>query len=132
MLVLRTSKNVKGDLCKACIDRHFWEFTLITLVLGWWGMISCVLTPIFLANNIYRFCTTLGMSKAGGKAVDAAPSEHPTLSLTADARARLTPFRGELAERVATGAEIDDVAADIARKAKVSAVQAELFAREVA
>ena len=64
MLVLRTSKNVKGELCKPCINRYFWEFTLITAVVGWWGMISMVLTPIFLANNIFRFCTTIGMSAA--------------------------------------------------------------------
>jgi hypothetical protein len=132
MLIMRTSKSVKGELCKECINKHFWEFTLITAVAGWWGLISFFLTPIFLANNVFRFCTTLGMTRDGGSLpARASPSEHPTLSLTSEARARLDPFAGEVRQRLGAGEELDDVAGAVARKAGVSAVQAELFAKEL-
>jgi hypothetical protein len=132
MLIMRTSKSVKGELCKVCINKHFWEFTLITAVAGWWGMISLFLTPIFLANNVFRFCTTLGMKPdAPALPARASPSEHPTLSLTPDARARLGPFTDEVRERLRAGDDLDEVAGAVARKAGVSAVQAELFAKEL-
>jgi hypothetical protein len=132
MLVLRTSKNVKGELCKPCINRYFWEFTLITAVAGWWGMISMVLTPIFLLNNIFRFCTTIGMARVAHAAANRlAIAEHPTLCLTADAVARLQPFAAEVRQRLGGGADLEDVAGDVARRAQVSALQAELFAKEL-
>lgn len=131
MLIMRTSKSVKGELCKACINKHFWEFTLITAVAGWWGLISFFLTPIFLANNVFRFCSTLGMTRDAALPARAAASEHPTLSLTPEARARLEPFTGEVRERLVAGEELDDVAGAVARKAGVSAIQAELFAKEL-
>ncbi len=128
MLVLRSSKNVKGELCKTCINRYFWEFTLITAVVGWWGMISMIVTPLFLANNVFRFCTTLRMPRTlPARGPDLA--NHPTLSLTPDALVRLQPFAAEVRERLGGGADLEQVADDVARRARVSATQAELFAR---
>lgn len=133
MLVLRTSKNVKGDLCKRCINRYFWEFTLVTAIVGWWGMISMVVTPLFLANNIFRFCTTLRMPREHGpdqpRALELGSlAGHPTLSLTPEAVERLRPFEAELRGHLASGADVEAVAESVARRARVSAVQAELFA----
>jgi len=90
-----------------------------------------ILTPIFLANNIFRFCTTIGMATDALPAKAAPLPDHPTLSLTPDAVARLTPFAGEVRERLGLGADLEDVAGEVARKARVSAVQAELFAKQV-
>lgn len=61
MLVMRQSSSIKGNLCKKCINREFKKRTLTTLFLGWWGMISFFLTPIYLINNIGRFVPTIGM-----------------------------------------------------------------------
>jgi hypothetical protein len=61
MLILLEIKSVKGDLCKKCINEYFWRFTGITLVLGWWGVISFVLTPFCLLNNVIRYIGTLGL-----------------------------------------------------------------------
>jgi hypothetical protein len=55
MLMLRRSATVKGSLCKPCIDSYFWNYTLVNLTLGWWGLISLVLTPIFIVNNLVQF-----------------------------------------------------------------------------
>src|SRR4029077_21272196 len=51
-LVMRFSKSIKGNLCKRCIHRYFWQFTGINLVLGWWGLISFVMNIVFIGNNI--------------------------------------------------------------------------------
>jgi hypothetical protein len=55
MLMLRRSQTIKGSLCKPCIDSYFWRFTLVNATLGWWGLISLIMTPIFLVNNLFQF-----------------------------------------------------------------------------
>jgi hypothetical protein len=61
-LIIRFGKSIKGDLCKTCINKYFWEYTLICLLLGWWGIISFILNWFFLINNIGRYLGTLGMA----------------------------------------------------------------------
>src|SRR6185312_7195424 len=78
MVIMRSSKTVEGELCKTCINDVFWKFTLITLVLGWWGMISLIVTPLFLINNIGRFLGTMGMKPPGHAHSHAPAAPHPT------------------------------------------------------
>lgn len=52
MLFMRQSRHVHGHLCRACIERYFWQFTPTTLLLGWWGLISFFITPVYLIGNI--------------------------------------------------------------------------------
>ena len=59
MLVMRKHKSIKGKLCKKCINKYFWDFTLTDLLLGWWGFISFFVTIFYLLNNIGRYLTTL-------------------------------------------------------------------------
>jgi hypothetical protein len=61
VVIVRLTKSIKGHLCKDCIDKHFWQYTAITLFLGWWGIISFFTTPFILLNNIIRYLGTLGM-----------------------------------------------------------------------
>jgi hypothetical protein len=60
-LVMRFSKSIKGELCKQCINKHFWEFTLVTLIGGWWGVVSFIMTPFLLLNNIGRYLFALNL-----------------------------------------------------------------------
>ena len=53
-LVMRFTSTIKGDLCKSCIHRHFWKFTLVNVTLGWWGLHSLIITPFFLLNADFR------------------------------------------------------------------------------
>jgi hypothetical protein len=53
-----------GNLCTACIHKVFWEYTLITLGLGWWGWLSFLLTPLVLLHNVIRYAWCLGMPRA--------------------------------------------------------------------
>ena len=64
MLILRQSRTVEGELCKRCSGSVFTRMTLHTFFLGWWGMISFVLTPIFLINNLWYGFQTLRMPTA--------------------------------------------------------------------
>lgn len=64
MLVMRRYRSVKGNMCKPCIDNYFWQYTLATSVLGWWGLISLFLTPLFIANNLFQFIKSRGLSTA--------------------------------------------------------------------
>lgn len=57
-LIVRFEKRVEGRLCKACIDRYFWQFTPTTALLGWWGAISFFVTPIYLATNLGTFISS--------------------------------------------------------------------------
>ncbi|MFA4998602.1 MAG: zinc ribbon domain-containing protein [Candidatus Paceibacterota bacterium] len=59
MFLARQSKSIKGKLCKNCINKNFGDFTLTTLFLGWWGIISFFLTPFYILNNIFRYLTCL-------------------------------------------------------------------------
>jgi hypothetical protein len=63
LIFIRQHRSVKGNLCKACIDYYFWNLTGKTMLFGWWGVISFIITPFILLNNILRFLFTLWMHK---------------------------------------------------------------------
>jgi hypothetical protein len=54
-LIVRFHKSVKGNVCPECAKKHFQELTLTTLVGGWWGVISFVMTPFILVNNVLQY-----------------------------------------------------------------------------
>ncbi len=53
--IVRYHKQIKGELCFECSKFVFWRFTLKTLLLGWWGVISFIITPFILLNNVIRY-----------------------------------------------------------------------------
>jgi hypothetical protein len=61
VLVMRFFRQAKGNFCRDCSSRFFWRYTLTTLVLGWWGIISFFVTLFVLGNNIVRWIGTWGM-----------------------------------------------------------------------
>lgn len=95
VLVMRFSKSVEGDLCKSCIHSNFWSLTGTTAVLGWWGMISLIVTPFFLLNNIgrYAFCLNMPPVPPG-----AAPPK-----LTDEVAQRIIPHLQQLFDRINAG-----------------------------
>ena len=72
--VMRLHSSVNGRLCKSCITQHFWGKTLVTLFVGWWGIVSFILTPFLLLNNIVVYLSCLGMKPPPAQA-----SRSPTL-----------------------------------------------------
>jgi hypothetical protein len=63
MVFMRKHRSVKGNFCKPCIDYYFWNLTGKTMLVGWWGTISFIITPFILLNNILRFIFTIGMEE---------------------------------------------------------------------
>jgi len=59
MLVARQTRSLKGNLCKTCVSKNFWDFTAKNLLLGPWGMISMIVTPIYLITNTVSYVSAL-------------------------------------------------------------------------
>ena len=57
MLVARQNIVLKAALCKTCLKSKFWEFQGKGLLLGPWGMISLVVTPIYLITNTVAYAS---------------------------------------------------------------------------
>jgi hypothetical protein len=63
LLIMRHRSEIQGNLCKSCIDRYFWEMTGKTMLLGWWGVISFLLSPFIILNNTLLYISTMGMQR---------------------------------------------------------------------
>jgi hypothetical protein len=118
-LVMRFHRSIKGNLCKRCINKYFWEYTLITLGLGWWGMISFFLTPFFVINNVVRYLGALGL--------EAPPPDATRPELTDEAIEKLNPHADELIQRLGQKEKLAEVAEDIAAVAGVTPGQVQLY-----
>jgi hypothetical protein len=123
-LVIRFPKSIEGHLCKTCIHNKFWGMTTITLFLGWWGMISLIVTPFFLLNNIGRYLTCLGMP--------AVPPDAAPPSLNNDVVEQINPHVPELFSRLNAGENFAAVASQIAERAGVTSGQVAFFVHMVA
>jgi len=123
-LIVRFPKEIKGYLCKRCINQYFWKFTLTTAAIGWFGFVSLIVTPIFIVKNIIQFCGTLGMKISE----PSAPAYfHPTLSMTPEIALKIDPFRSELETRLSSTEIMDVVTMNVAQRAGCSAIQVELY-----
>jgi len=54
-LVIRFPKTLRGNLCRLCISKFFWQYTTITFFFGWWGVISFFYTLVSIPQNIAQF-----------------------------------------------------------------------------
>ena len=118
-LVLRFTSSMEGNLCKNCIHSTFWSMTAINFTLGWWGIISLVVTPFFIINNTARYLGCLGME-----------SPHPGAAppqLTEDVANRLQPHVNEIFGRLQNQEPLDRVCQDVAMRAGVTPGQVSLY-----
>jgi hypothetical protein len=118
-LVMRFHKSVRGNLCKSCINKYFWSYTLTNLTLGWWGMISLVVTPIFILNNVGRYLLCLRMPPV--------PPNAPSTVLTSDTVARMKPLSQTLIARLQAGETVDTVVHDLSAQSGASPGQVFLY-----
>ncbi len=119
VLIMRFHKSLKGELCKTCIHEQFWLFTLVNVTLGWWGVISLIVTPFFIINNVARYLMCLTMPAVGAKA------EQP--QLTDEVVHKLQPYTNYIVEQLNAGSAVDQVANDIAPNAGVTPAQVKLY-----
>lgn len=59
MLFQRRTYSIKANLCRSCVHKTYWEYTYKNLLLGWWGIISVIATPIFFVFNLFVYLTAL-------------------------------------------------------------------------
>lgn len=118
-LIMRFHKSLKGELCKKCIHQQFWMFTLVNVTLGWWGVISLIVTPFFILNNVARYLMCLTMSPVDANATIA--------QLTDEAIRKIHPYTNYLVEQLDAGSTVDQVAYEIAPNAGVTPAQVKLY-----
>jgi hypothetical protein len=118
-LVVRWHKSVNGRLCKNCINKSFRDFTLTTLFLGWWGVLSFILTPIFLINNIFYFIKTRKLAPV--------PLAARKPTLTEGDIERIKPHAQDIILRLNANEDLDDVSKDVAMRAGVTPGQVAIF-----
>lgn len=118
--VLRFHRSAKGNLCKNCIHKHFWQMTFINATLGWWGVISFFVTPVFILINVFHYLAALGM--------DPVPPGAMAPQVTPDVTNKLGPYYQEIVNRVQGGQNIVPVAQDIAARAGVTPGQVIYYA----
>lgn len=60
-IVVGISHTTEGHFCRSCVNDHFARNTLMTSILGWWGIKSFFFTPVYLLLNIvhYANCRSL-------------------------------------------------------------------------
>ena len=59
--VLRFSRTVSGQLCKHCIDKFFFRFTFVTMLLGWWGILSFFSSCVAVPANVVSWVGSFGL-----------------------------------------------------------------------
>lgn len=106
--VLRFHSSVKGNLCKNCIHKHFWKTTAINATLGWWGVISFVVTPFFMLNNIIRYIAAAGLKPVP-------PGAAPPV-VTTDVAHTLATHWQNIVDRVNAGEDLGSVCRDVASR----------------
>ncbi len=69
LLVFAHFRTVKGELCAECAVKYFWEFSGMTLLLGWIGVSIFAIPLIFLVNWI-NYLNSGAMRKNSGDLTD--------------------------------------------------------------
>ncbi len=111
-LFMRFTRTYKGEMCKRCIHKHYWQTTGVNLSIGWLGTISLILAPVFFIANTVRYLSALGMP--------AVPTGAMVPQLTPEAINRIAPFQNELVSRLNANEPLAAVAPDLAARAGVT------------
>jgi hypothetical protein len=59
MLVIRRSYKLQGNFCKSCVRKSFGDFMVKNLLLGWWGTVSLIITPIYAIQNVVSYTSAM-------------------------------------------------------------------------
>jgi hypothetical protein len=61
VIIIRFPKTISGHLCKFCIDKYALQYTAITMLFGWWGVISFIYSLIAIPVNTIHWLRSIGM-----------------------------------------------------------------------
>jgi hypothetical protein len=111
---------MKGELCRSCSRKYFWDYTLITLVAGWWGVISAFITPLFIFNNVVSYLRWRRLGPAG-----------PAAELTPEVRVELLPQVDYILMRLRNGEDLAQIAKDVSINTGVPLEQVVLYIKSL-
>ena len=125
MLVMRSMRSVRGNLCRRCSKKYFLNLTGLTLVTGWWGMISRIINPFLILNNTIRYCGCLGLPDGGDGAfpVEGAAGQPAAMQPPP----ALLMHRQDVTLRLKGGQSPDEIAKYLAPRAGISVQVAQQF-----
>ena len=63
LLIARFPSSISGSLCRRCIDKNFWQMSLISFFLGWWGILSFFYTLVTLPMNVVTYLGCLSLPR---------------------------------------------------------------------
>jgi hypothetical protein len=64
-IVMFFHKRIGGLFCRDCVDKYFKQYTLTTLLFGWWGVISVFATPVVLLINFCNLFRARSLESVG-------------------------------------------------------------------
>ena len=114
-LVMHFHRNIKGYLCKRCINAHFWKMTGTTMGIGWLGPHSIIIAPFLVINNIFRYVGTLGMPGVP------AGAQRPVVDETV--ANKINPILPQVFDLLNQKTDLNDIAAELAPAVGVSPAQ---------
>ena len=110
---------LKGNLCRRCIHKYFWEFTLMTLLMGWWGIFSFFMTIVAIPKNVFGYVKIFGLESSS--------SRYSSDALSSGSKQKLGRYKEEILSRILAGESPRRVASDIAAMTSVSHDQILLY-----
>lgn len=61
MIIMMRTEDTSGHFCWRCMQVLYVENTLITLIAGWWGVISLLMTPMLVLTNTIEWISNWGL-----------------------------------------------------------------------
>ncbi len=118
-MVIWIQRGIEARLCKNCIRKAFWRYSLSTLALGWWGVPAVFLTPVILAINLVQLLAT--------RRLEPVPDNAQALELTPAALQELERRTDAVLDRIRRGQTYEEVVNETAQQARVTPGQVALF-----
>jgi hypothetical protein len=119
LLLFRLHESTQGNLCRRCIEEIFQRYTLVNLTLGWWGVVSIFLTPVFLISNWLEY--------RRGRHLPLIPAGAGRVRLTVEEQERLRSLDTEVRTCFRQGDPPELVAIALSEKAGVTVAQATVY-----
>ena len=119
-LVARSTRTFSAEVCRDCLREVCRRYSLTTALAGWWGVVSLLVTPFYLAGNLREYWASRTLPAPGAE-----------LAQTVADRTReyVLPHRAWINEELAKGRDLTSVAADLAARENLPAQDVEVTLR---
>jgi hypothetical protein len=123
-IVMFFHKRIGGNFCRNCVNKYFGEYAGITLIAGWWGIISVFATPVVLLIDVVNYLRAWNLPPV--------PAGATYPQLNSEVIRRLQPFASDLIARLNSGETLYATATSIGAKAGVTPGQVVRYVQALA